>query len=225
MISAEGSRLKPTIDPRLHMSVRFFSLITLFALVLAEVTGSAAPSAAQSAADNRAALIGRWVLNRELSGPTPSPDFGARRGGSRGRGFAIGGGRGSPTSDNRAAARAEGERLVALMAELVTPETKLEISSAGGQTLAFTSGDGRTVRYTADNKVEKHQQLNGVIETRSKWIRDELRQEINAADVIAMVKSFAVDPATDQLTVTTALANARRDDDRPTRVVYEREPN
>jgi len=183
-----------------------------------------------SVASDPAPLIGSWTLNRELSGATPSPDVQGRRGegrggGARGGGFGggMGGGRAgrSPSDQGRSDARAEGERAVALVQELITPTTKWLITRATGDMLAFTNADGRTARYTPNNKTEKHQLTNGTIETKSKWSRGELSQEISASDVIEIVRTFAIDSSTGQLIVTTTFTGGRQQ--RPFRVVYDRD--
>ena len=176
-------------------------------------------------------LLGSWSLVRESGDLVPSPDVGGRRGGrGRGGGFGVGGGRfggggrgagrsgGDPNA--RAEAREEAQRLAALMGELLTPSTSWLIGREEGDTLAFTTADGRTVRYTPNNKTEKHQLINGTIETKSKWSDRELRQEIEAPGGIAMVRVFGIDQATGRLVVTTTVSG-RGGKDRPYRVLYE----
>jgi hypothetical protein len=195
----------------------------------AAATAAAAPAQSAPAVTERRALVGSWSLNRERSGVTPSPDFTSRRGGRRGGapggfGGGFGGNRGgaTPTADGRAAARAEADRVAAVVQELITPTPRWDISIDRGETLAFTSDDGRTARYTPDNKNEKHQLINGTVQTKSRWVRSEFRQEIAASETAIMTRTFAVDPATDQLVVSMTFGR-QADRDRPFRLVYDRD--
>lgn len=177
-------------------------------------------------------IVGSWSLNRELSATTPSPEVGGRRGGRRGDGAGVGGGgfgggfgggRGG-RGQGRGEARADGERAVALVQELITPPTKWLIVREAGETLAFTNADGRTVRYAPNNRTEKHQLINGTIETRSKWDHGEFRQEISAPGALDMVRTFASDASTHQLIMTTTFdGETAGRDRRPFRVVYDRD--
>ncbi|MEQ1760198.1 MAG: hypothetical protein ABL986_17925 [Vicinamibacterales bacterium] len=195
--------------------------VVLVWLAVAGVSAQVAPP------DDRAAFLGSWSLNRELSGAAPSPDLPGRQG-RRGGGFSggFGGGRGGRGQNPQSAgeARAENERLVALLQELVTPETRLRIARGEGDVIALTSADGRTARYLPNGKTERHQQNNGTIETQTTWQQGELRQELSGPGGIRVSRTFAIERETDQLIVSITTPEGRGGgQQRPFRAVYDRD--
>jgi hypothetical protein len=206
-------------------------VIAVFAIGLCLTETPAHGQASTSTAVDVTSLVGSWTLNREASTTTFAPDVQGRRAGVRRGGFGggFGGGRGAgrggagQTEDAGADARAERQRLTAVMQELVTPSTHLLIRRDDDGALAMTDADGRTVRYVVNNKVEKHQLTNGTIETRSRWDHGELRQDVNASDAIALSRSMAIDRSTTQLVLTTTMAGGRGNRERPFRAVYDRD--
>jgi hypothetical protein len=220
----------------LHRSLRFILAFGAFVGVCAVFpTVELSAQKGGSVAPGLARFVGDWTLNRELSGTTPSPDVATRGGGRRGRGIGIGGGgfggrpgggRGNgPEGQDPAEARKEAERRAALVQELLTPTTSWRIGRDAGETIALTNADGRTVRYNPNNKTEKHQMTNGTIETKSRWDHGELRQEISLSGGLNIIRTFSMDPSSDQLVVTTTFGGGRGGRERPFRVVYDRDEN
>ena len=89
----------------------------------------------------------------------------------------------------------------------------------------FTDADGRTTRYVANDKKEKHQLLTGTIETKTKWVDGALRQEIALRDGMKSSRTYAIED--DHLVVTTTMeggpgpgGGGRR---APVRWVYDRD--
>ena len=78
------------------------------------------------------------------------------------------------------------------MRELMTPTGHWVIKEEDGGAIVFNSAEGRSVRYVANNKKEKHQLANGTIETNTKWDDGRLRQEIDLGTGMKVVRVFAV---------------------------------
>lgn len=188
------------------------------------LAASSGLDAQRSAADGRPALYGGWTIDREASATGPSPDG---RAGDRGRGgpppggMPGGGGFGGPgggrggfggggfggRGGGREADREEMERMRALMQEFMTPTVRWVIGGGEGDLVVFTDADGRSTRYAANDKKEKHQLLTGTIETRTKWDGGELRQEIELRDGMKAIRTYGLDD--DQLVVTTTMEGGR----------------
>lgn len=88
------------------------------------------------------------------------------------------------------------------MRELMTPTGHWVIKEEDGGAIVFNSAEGRSVRYVANNKKEKHQLANGTIETKTRWDNGRLRQEIELSTGMKAVRVFAVSADEAQLTVT-----------------------
>lgn len=99
------------------------------------------------------------------------------------------------------------ERMRALMQEFMTPTVRWVIGGGEGDLVVFTDADGRSTRYAANDKKEKHQLLTGTIETRTKWDGGELRQEIELRDGMKAIRTYGLDD--DQLVVTTTMEGGR----------------
>ena len=74
--------------------------------------------------------------------------------------------------------------------------------------IVFADAEGRSTRYVPNDKKEKHQLTAGTIETKTKWDKGQLRQEISLPPGIKAVRVFIAVPETKQLTVTTSLEKA-----------------
>jgi hypothetical protein len=185
----------PTIRSALHLP----ALAIASALI-------AAPASLDAGDAGRPDLSGTWTLNKALSTPagsvpTPDADPGdepdtdqigrgvyGRRGafGSGGRG----GGRGGGDLRRREADRAARH---ALMQELTAMPASLAIAQDGDR-LAVTEADGVRRVYVADNGVEKHQLLNGTIETRSRWDDGVLVMELKPRDGPTLTRRYSLRP-------------------------------
>jgi hypothetical protein len=136
-------------------------------------------SAQRDVASQPSSLFGGWTLNRQLSSTAPGPDSGdadrpappgggpgGRPGGggsgAPGGGFGGGvgglpiggfGGRGGPAGPDP---RNMKEAMEA-MRELMTPTAHWVIREEEGGAVVFSNAEGRSVRYVANNKKEKHQ--------------------------------------------------------------------
>lgn len=118
--------------------------------------------------------------------------------------------------------REEMEKMRALMQDFMTPTVRWVIVGGDGDLVVFTDADGRTTRYAANDKKEKHQLLAGTIETKTKWLGGELHQEVVLRDGVKATRTFAVEE--DQLVVTTTFDGAGPGGRRPPVLwVYDRD--
>lgn len=78
-----------------------------------------------------------------------------------------------------------------LVRELLEPVRRLTIAQ-DASSVSFTYDDGRTVRYRTNGKAEKHQQINGVVETETRWKRGALVRETNLDDGTSIEETFAI---------------------------------
>jgi hypothetical protein len=83
------------------------------------------------------------------------------------------------------------EATMAMMRELMTPTTRWTVVGDAAA-LTFTDADGRSSRYTVNDKKEKHQLSNGTIETKTKWENGQLRQELSLPGGTKALRIFAV---------------------------------
>ena len=211
-------------------------------LGVAGLVASMAVQAVQpTVADDHSAYFGGWTLNRELSSSlrtTDEPDGGGRdggggrgHGGTSGGGFGGSGGRrgfggpggagvpdGSPAFDPK-----EMERTMALVQELMTPTAHWIVTSADDGTVIFADAEGRSSRFVPNDRKEKHQLTAGTVETKTKWDKGQLRQEISLPTGIKAVRVFASIPETTQLTVTTSLEGDPSGQRPPSRFFYDRD--
>ncbi len=80
-----------------------------------------------------------------------------------------------------------------LMRELLQPIRRMTIAEDGG-VVSFTYEDGRTVRYRTNGKAEKHQAINGVVETETRWKKGRLVRETNLDDGMSIEETFWTEP-------------------------------
>ena len=211
-------------------------------LGVAGFVASVALQAVQSTVpEDHSAYFGGWTLNRELSSILRTPDGpdgrgrkgggGRGRGGTRGGGFGGPGGRGgfgapggagapggSPSFDPK-----EMEKTMALMQELMTPTAHWIVTSTDDGTVIFTDAEGRSSRFVPNDKKEKHQLAAGTVETKTKWDKGQLRQEISLPAGMKAVRVFVAERETPQLTVTTTMEGGPTGRRPPFRVVYDRD--
>lgn len=147
-------------------------------------------------------LAGTWRYNAEASdvGGTGGDDGGGPAGGRLPMGGGFGmpgrqpmGGFGSPGG----MAGPEGrnpelmKQRIELMRELMEPVRRMTIAQ-DGSSVSFTFDDGRTVRYRTHGKTEKHQQVNGVVETETRWKKDKLVRETHLDDGMTIEETFTI---------------------------------
>ncbi len=78
-----------------------------------------------------------------------------------------------------------------LLRELLEPVRRLTITQDGAA-VAFTYDDGRTVRYRTNGKTEKHQAVNGVVETETRWKKGKLVRETSLDDGLTIEETFTL---------------------------------
>ncbi len=163
------------------------SLLTLVLLLVGRM------AAAQPPAD----LTGTWRLNTGAS-DAPGTTGGT---GDDGGGFGFGmsarqpmGGYGTPgTMVGPAGIDPEvRKQRLDLLRELLQPVYRVTIAQDAAS-VSFTYDDGRTVRYRTDGKTEKHQAINGVVETRTRWRRGRLVRETDLDDGTTIEETFTVE--------------------------------
>lgn len=174
----------------------------------------------------RPILSGSWEMNPELStvgrggslegdrddrrGP---PTGGGGRGGMGGGprpGGGFGGGGGMPRGGRTPPSAQEMESRRALLDEAMALPRRFTLIQKD-DAVTFVEPDGVARTYATDNRAEKHQLTNGVIETRTKWSDGDLTMELSVGG-ITTVRTFALrDGAVRQLEVTTRPRNGPRD--------------
>jgi hypothetical protein len=198
------------------MHARLFVSLVLAPLV---VLSAAASVAAQAPAD----LSGTWRLNADAS---DAPGTGA---GDSDSGFS--GGFGIPARQPMGGFGAPGpmappgaidpevrKQRMELMRELLEPIRRVTIAQ-DARSVSFTYEDGRTVRYRTDGKAEKHQAINGVVETETRWKKAKLVRKTNLDDGTTVEETFTVDsPRTLVIQLETSGGPGRR---KPLRRVYD----
>lgn len=141
-------------------------------------------------------LSGSWRYNADASdvgGTGSGDDAGTMRaplGGFGTAGRAPLGGFGStgvmtPMTPEARKQRAE------LIRELMQPPRRLTIAQDGAS-VSFTFDDGRAVRYRTDGKTEKHQAINGVVETETRWKKGRLVRETHLDDGLSIEETFTL---------------------------------
>jgi hypothetical protein len=181
-----------------------------------------APALAAAGQSDRPMLAGTWTINRSLSTPAGSvptpdvtpddePDMDQIGRGVYGRRGAFGpGGR---SGRGPGGARAREEDLAtrrALMDELLAMPASLTIAQDGDR-LSFVEPDGIARIYYANNRTEKHQLLNGTIETKSRWDDGALVMELAPRGGPTITRRYAVRPGVPgQLEITTRVDRDRK---------------
>ena len=78
-----------------------------------------------------------------------------------------------------------------LLRELLEPVRKLSIAQ-DSSAVSFTYDDGRTVRYRTNGKAERHQAVNGVVETETRWKKNRLVRETSLDDGVTIEETFTL---------------------------------
>lgn len=115
----------------------------------------------------------------------------------------------------------EVKRRAELLRELLAPVTRFTLDQ-DAQSVSFTYADGRRVTYRTNGKAEKHQALNGTVETETRWQRGALVRETNLDDGFTITERFTRDDAS-QLVVTVRMSGGPMRRAKPLRRVYELE--
>lgn len=146
-------------------------------------------------------LSGTWRYNATASdaGGAGGDDGGMEAGqpggfGMPGRqplgGFGSPGGVGAAPGGMSMDPEARKQRML-LMRELLEPPRRLTIAQ-DSSSVSFTYDDGRTVRYRTNGKAEKHQAINGVVETETRWKKGALVRETNLDDGMSIEETFTL---------------------------------
>ena len=190
------------------------------ALVFLALLIAGGPAFAQPPVD----LSGTWRLNADAS-DAPGSGGGDPDGGGFAGGFGMParqpmGGFGTPGAmapPGGMDPEARKQRLE-LMRELLQPIRRMTIAQ-DGRVVAFTYEDGRTVRYRTDGKAEKHQAINGVVETQTRWKKGKLVRETNLDDGTTVEETFSIEsPRALVIQLETSGGPGRR---KPVRRVYD----
>ena len=86
--------------------------------------------------------------------------------------------------------RGDGPASPALMEELLRPVPHLTIRQEGDR-VVLEERDGVAREYVANDKVERHQLVNGTIETKARWHKDTLVMELRASKRTTVVRRYA----------------------------------
>lgn len=173
-------------------------------------------------------LSGEWRLNStlsDMSGGAGADDGRVRPTGGRapmGGGFGgIGGGSpmgglggGRPVGDP-----AQMKQRRELLRELLEPVHRMTIDQ-DDESVSFIYADGRRVTYRTNGKAEKHQALNGTVETETRWQRGALIRKTNLDDGTTLTETFTLE-ASGQLAVVMKTSGGMLRRMKPLRRVYD----
>ena len=173
----------------MHVRLLLASLMVLLAAAL---------PLAQATVD----LSGHWRLNAEASdvggtggdeGELPTAGRVPVGGlGMPGRqplgGYGSPGGPASPGADVDPQTR---KQSMELLRELLEPVRKLSITQ-DQSVVSFTYDDGRTIRYRTNGKAERHQAVNGVVETETRWKKGRLVRETSLDNGVTIEETFTL---------------------------------
>jgi hypothetical protein len=184
-------------------------------------------------------LTGTWTLNREQSTPAGAargPQGGHEGGeGSHQRGMGGGGGhhggmggmgggggRGGETGEGGGRNPEQMAQQRAVMQEILEPRPKFTIV-AHDEKITFAEPDGWTRTYEANGDAQKHQEMSGTIETKSRWNGEKLEIEMKASNGMTVTRTYEISgSAPRQLIVTTKMSGGREGGDRqPIKWVYD----
>jgi len=220
--------------------MRLSSLASFVVVVAMGSTGAAVQQAGRTDTSPRDALMGTWVLDEESSSTPPRDAVPDDRGGAgapggrppgRGPGMGgpggqpppgMGGDRGGPGGEGSRPSPEEMKRMRDLMRELMEAPSRLTIAR-DGDAVALVDEDGRVRKYVADGKTEKHQLSAGTVQTKARWDGPSLVIEMEAREGFKVKRTFALEPGTGRLAVTTSVEGSRAPQDRPPlKAVYDR---
>jgi hypothetical protein len=182
-----------------------------------------------ASAQDLTSLRGHWQLNRPISDvSTGIGDSDARRpaGGRAPMGGPFGGpAGGAPVGGMGGRAPMDQNEMrerTALLVELMAPHARLLVD-VEGDVVTFTGEDGHRASYRTNWRAEKHQAINGSVETRTRWRRGVLERETRLDAGFRITETFALDADTGQLIVMAQLRGGRFGGERrPVRRVYDR---
>jgi ribosomal protein L19 len=98
---------------------------------------------------------------------------------------------GGPASPGAAVDPQTRKQRMELLRELLEPVRKLSIAQ-DSSAVSFTYDDGRTVRYRTNGKAERHQAVNGVVETETRWKKNRLVRETSLDDGVTIEETFTL---------------------------------
>jgi hypothetical protein len=166
-------------------------------------------------------IAGDWSINRALTtarGATPMPPdglqgrpvatYGSAMGSSKGIGGPPNRGRGIYLAPMLSPEDIEARKR--LMREVMEMPKRLSIQQDGDR-LVFTEPGGIVRIYLANNRAEKHQLINGTIETRSRWEGDRLLMEVRPADGVRIQHTFAIRDTPRRLEIATTFDGLPKD--------------
>lgn len=113
------------------------------------------------------------------------------------------------------------KRRAALLRELLAPVTRFTLEH-DAQAVSFTYGDGRRVTYRTSGKAEKHQAINGTVETETRWRQGALVRETNLDDGVTITETFTREEG-GLLAITIRMSGGPLGRAKPLRRVYELE--
>ncbi len=108
-----------------------------------------------------------------------------------------------------------------LLRELLEPVSRVTIEQ-DAQTVSFIYADGHRVTYRTNGKAEKHQAVNGTVETETRWVRGALVRETNMDDGMTITETLTLEEP-GLLAVTVRMSGGPLRRAKPLRRVYELE--
>jgi hypothetical protein len=114
----------------------------------------------------------------------------------------------------------EAEQTIAVMQELMRISAHWVITSGDRYSVTLTDAEGHSMKFVPDDKKEKHQLGGGTIETKTKWDKGQLVQDISFGRM-HLARTLEVKPGTTQLVMTTTIKGDLDDRERPLRLVYD----
>lgn len=147
------------------------------------------------------ALVGVWVLDKDLSDRTDQgigrgdgarggmPQGGGGRGGGMGGGMPGGMGGGMPGGFGGRRDPDEARRSNRITKDLLSAAERLTIVQ-DGQAILVTSGDGRAIKWVADNQEQERLTGDGVIKSRARWNGSSFTVEERIQDGPKVTRTF-----------------------------------
>ncbi len=147
------------------------------------------------------ALVGVWVLDKDLSDRTDQgmgrgdgarggmPPGGGGRGGGMGGGMPGGMGGGMPGGFGGRRDPDEARRSNRITKDLLSAADRLTIVQ-DGQAILVTSGDGRAIKWVADNQEQERLTGDGVIKSRARWNGSSFTVEERIQDGPKVTRTF-----------------------------------
>lgn len=181
-------------------------------------------AAGSVAAQGHPSLSGQWRLDASASDTGGAPSDAGMPGPQGGRapfGGGFGGLGGPPIGGMGGRAPMDPEQMKQrrdLVRELLEPVVRFTLDQ-DAQVVTFTYPDGRQVRYRTNGKAEKHQAVNGTVETETRWKGDALERETNLDDGLRITETFTRERP-DQLVITVKMSGGPMRRAKPLRRVY-----